>query len=367
MKKYILLIAGCLWISFAVNIDAQSETSGDQYTANFGKYKISSVLAYNRSDVKFPYWGWMNEYSYYEIKDNTVACRAIVYGAEKEDEAGTLLGNTAAYIFENGKLIKKTTVDDIEKQKKSLEAARSKYDWPYGSGDDIGNYMTYSSGTAGQQAFVNFNGKQYGPYMMISGLDVSKDKTKFFGIGGAMGNDDVDYYLFSSNGKKIKLPSMPVGMLVNTDFSHGAVTGFANTNSDDEASAGNMNYHEIYFADGTVRKDVTNLSAGTTAWLDPSGKNILAVGQGIGAYLNGKKVTSNDVGAGSFWCSPDGSRWCYTYNDDTQISHLVFSDGANIRGFIHPQQLVVGSKTYIAWFQYKDKSGGDMLFCTKEL
>lgn len=393
MKKYILILAGCLCISLIANAGAQFEnqvsktvnkvtknndtqndnssanSGGDQYTANFAKYKISSVPAYNKSDIKFSYWGWMSQYSHYEIKNNTVVGRAIVYGSEKHDEVGTFLGNSVAYIFENGKLVKKTSMNAIENQKKPLEAAYSKYDWPYDSDSDIGNYMSYNSGAAGQQAYVNFNGKQYGPYMMISGINVNKDKTKFLAIGAKMNmnSGDLAYYLFSSNGKEVKLPSMPAGILFNIDFSHGGATGFMNANSDDAPSASNMDYHDIYFADGTVRKNVSGLGPSVTAWLDPSGKNILAVDQNSAGWLNGKKVAKSGASAGNIWCSSDGARWCYTYTDSKEIAHLLFSDGADIRGFLHPQQLVIGSKTYIAWFQYKDVTGQVLLFCTKEL
>jgi hypothetical protein len=323
MKKNILILAVCLCISLAAKANAQfgsllkkaaskvvtqddsqntssssnsisgnSSNSGDQYTVNFAKYKISSVLAYNPSDIKFPYSGWMNEYSYYEIKNNSVTGRVIVYGGEKHNEAGGFLGNTAAYIFENGKLVKKTSIDAVENQKKSLEAARSKYDWPYGAGDEAGNYEAYKSGATGPQAYINFNGKQYGPFMMISSLNVSKDQTNFIGIGTKINinSGDIGYYLFSSFGKEIKLPSMPAGAIFNINCSQGGATGFMDPNSDDAPSANNMNYHDIYFANGTVRKNVSGLGPAVTAWLDPGGKNILAVDQNGAGWINGKKV-----------------------------------------------------------------------------
>ena len=154
---------------------------------------------------------------------------------------------------------------------------------------------------------------------------------------------------------------------MNIDCSYGGATGFMDSNSDDAPSASNMNYHEIYFTDGTVRKNVPGLSPSVTAWLDPSGKNILAVDQNSAGWINGKKVVASGVSAGNFWCSTDGSRWCYTYNDSKEIEHLEFSDGADIRGYFHPQQLVNGNKTYMAWFQYKDVTGQVLLFCTKKL
>lgn len=403
MKRYILLLAACLWISLAVNVEAQfgsllkkaadkvvnkdnpqndntkvnsssdnSSDGSDQYTTNFGNYKISSKLAYNPSDIKQPYSIWHNEYSHYEIRNNSIVDVIIIYAADREDEAGDLFNNTAAYIFENGKLVKKTSIKAEESQKESLQAAYSKYDWPYGEGNDSGNYMSYNSGTPGQQAVINFNGKQYGPYMMVNGLYVNKDKTKFIAIVAkmVMSSGDVAYYLCSSNGKEVKLPSMPVGIITNIDYTQAGATGFMDSNSDDAPNASNMNYHDIYFSDGTVRKNVAGLNAGTTAWLDPSGKNILASNNSGGASINGKQVADNSrsISAGNLWCSTDGNRWCYTYTDSKQTSHLVFSDGADITGgYFHPQQLVIGSKTYIAWFQYKDKSGKVVLFCTKEL
>ena len=396
MKKYILFLAACLLILLAANVDAQFEVAankvinkndsqndnsssnsypdksyngGDQYTANFAKYKISSALAYNSSDIKQPYSIWHNEYSHYEVRNNAIVDYIYIYAASREDEAGDLLDNTVGYIFENGKMVKKTSIDAIENQKKSLEAAYSKYDWPYGAGDEVGNYEAYKSGATGPRAYINFNGKQYGPFMMISALNVSKDKSKFFGIGAKMdiNSGDIGYYLFSSYGKEIKLPSMPAGTIFNINCSQAGATGFMDPNSDDAPSANNMNYHDIYFADGTVRKNVSGLGPAATAWLDPGGKNILAVGQNSGAWINGKKVTNNNITAGNLWCSPDGSRWCYVYTDSKETGHLVFSDGADVRGFFHPQQLVIGSKTYMAWLQYKDVTGKVLLFCTKEL
>jgi len=356
-------------ISNANSFSDKDYDGGDNYTANFAKFKISSELAYNPANIKQPYSIWHNEYSHYEIKNNAIVDVIIIYAADKEDEAGDLFNNTAAYIFENGKLFKKTLISAIENQKESLEAAYSKYDWPYGSKDANGNYVIYNSGTTGPQAYINFNGKKYGPFMMINAFNISKDKSKFFGIGAKMdiNSGDVGYYLFSSYGKEIKLPSMPAGTLFNINCSQGGATGFMNPNSDDAPSAKNMNYHVIYFTDGTVRKEVPGLGPSVTAWLDPSGKNILAVDQNSTGWINGKKVVGSNVSAGSFWCCTDGSKWCYTYTDDKQISHLVFSDGADVIGYFHPQQLVIGSKTYMAWFQYKDVTGKVLLFCTKEL
>ena len=346
---------------------AASLYSASGQSIDFAKHNIKTIVMFSPSTIKQAYSTWENQYSYYEIKDNTLVGRIIIFAADREDEAGDLLDNSAAYIIENGKIVKTTSVKSIEDQKDALQKMHSMYDWPYVS-QAAGNYATYNFGNQGQQAFINFNGKKYGPYMMVSNFVANKDLTKFFAVAaGSNSNGDVIYYLISSTGKKIKLPSMPTNSLVNIDFSHAGVYGFINTDDNSKSPSEQVNNSDIYFIDGSIKKHAVNIEAAGNHWLDPSGNNYLSADENVGAYINGKKINSGGSGAGNVWCNSDASKWCYFTSSGSNADHLIFSDGTDVFGTYHPQQLFLNGKSYMVWFQYKDKSGQELIFCIKEL
>ncbi len=208
--------------------------------------------------------------------------------------------------------------------------------------------------------------------MAVTSVLVSKDKSRFYAIAGASGKDDVVYYLISSDGRKIKLPTLGAGVLVNADFTNAGVYGFVNKLEKEENKTGNvmkaaantLNESDVYFIDGTVLKNAVNVANG---WLDLSGKNILNADRQSGNYLNGKKISETGSDPGNVWCNAGAGSWAYL-SAGSSIPHLIFSDGTDVPNPYHPQQLAMDGKTYMVWLQYRNGLyDSDLLLCTKEL
>ena len=333
---------------------------------DFAKYNINAQVTCNQGDLKGKTHQFKLDETVYKLSGNTVTADVVVYGTDRDmGEASIYQQSDGAYVYENGKLLSQKTVGEIENDA-NLKAAYSQMDWPYNyAGDMMGFYP------GGNPANFTFNGKTFKNYMMITGLTVSKDKQHFVAVGAENGNDGVTYYFFSES-RKVKLPSMGSLMLYNADFSNAAVCGFVNNidNSGNNAvqAVGNaMNHGDVYFIDGTVRK---NASMTANAWLDPSGKNILYADRQDGNYINGQKISAESSGPGNLWCGTDAGHWAYylsTASTGSQPGHLKFYDGADIPNAVHPQQWSVNGKTYVVWLQYRNMYSGDLLLCTKEL
>jgi len=394
MKKYIFSIAVCVGIMTAVNVNtshaqllkklrhkvekAVDKTSGNKNAGSqaagssanssksidFAKYNIATQMLVHFADITEPYKQVQDQYSSYEVTGSTIMAKIIIYAGEKEDGAGDLSGKTEAYVFENGKVVQRTSIDDVEKQKAALDEAYKRYDWPYHYDKDDVNPMTAVGSALGSNA-----------HFVPMGFTESKDKSKFYAIVGML-TDPMEYDLISSDGKKIKLPSAASGLITNMDFSHAAVFGFANTMEENEkktnnvmqAASNTLNQSDIYFIDGHVIKNAVNIAVGGNVWLDPSGRNYLTADENFGAYINGKKIVDKGPNAGHVWCNANATQWCYYGDAGDNAGHLVFSDGANIPGAIHPVQIVLNGKTYMVWLEYKNGyEEGDLLLCEKTL
>lgn len=344
---------------------AASGSGSEQVQVDFAKYRINTQPALDPSVIKERYHQFQEQYACYETKDNEIIGKAVIYAGDQQSEGGGYTGNTAAYVFENGKLAQRTSIDDIETQKAALAEAYKRYDWPYYYDKDDVDPMKAEKSILGSNA--NF---------MHAGFIESKDKSRFYAIVGFLGQgNEVPYYFISSDGKKIKLPSLASGLMTSPDFSHAAIFGFVKTLEENEKKTSNVlqaasnaiNQSDIYFIDGRVIKNAANIAVGGNAWLDPSGNNYLTADENFGAYINGKKIVDKGPNAGHIWCNADASKWCWFNDAGDKAGHLVFSDGADIPNAIHPVQIVLNDKNYIVWFSYKNVTDGDLLLCKKLL
>lgn len=339
--------------------------TGQVGQVNFAKYNITTSPAIDPSAIKERYNQFQDQYASYNVINNDIVAQAILYAGDQQSEGGGYTGNTAAYIFENGKLIQRTSIDEIENKKNALDEAYKRYDWPYNYTKDDINPMKAIQSVLGSNA-------QFSP----TGFIESKDKSRFYAIVGLMGQgDDIPYYLLSFGGKKIKLPSAASGLITNIDFSQAAVFGFIKTFEENEKNnsnvlqaAGNtLNQSDIYFMDGRIIKSASNIAAGGNAWLDPSGNNYLTADENFGAYINGKKIVDKGPNSGHVWCNSKASSWCWFNDAGEKSGHLVFSDGADVPNAIHPVQIILNGKNYMVWFSYKNVTDGELLLCKKEL
>ena len=331
---------------------------------DFTKNKIAATVLFHPGEIKEKTKNIYFPGTVYSVSGHTILCRTAVFASDRNmGEATEFQNDDAAYIFENGAQISKSTVGRI-KNDSALKIKYSQRDWPFSySGNDLPVTM-YPE--------ITFNGKSYGEYMAVTSVLVSKDKSRFYAIAGASGKDDVVYYLISSDGRKIKLPTLGAGVLVNADFTNAGVYGFVNKLEKEENKTGNvmkaaantLNESDVYFIDGTVLKNAVNVANG---WLDLSGKNILNADRQSGNYLNGKKISETGSDPGNVWCNAGAGSWAYL-SAGSSIPHLIFSDGTDVPNPYHPQQLAMDGKTYMVWLQYRNGLyDSDLLLCTKEL
>ena len=354
------------------NSSSTSTVFGD--TTGFAKMQIQAKPTVNSGDMKGNKHIFQAGYCSYDIINNDLVPKVVVTSGNQPEEAAGYDGVT--YIFENGKLSQQNV--DLGSQKTSLIDEHDKWNWPFSAttNNDNGQLLQYSTGQTGQQAYINFNGKKFGPYMAVTGIAINKSRTKFFAVVSYMGKEDVSYYLISSAGEKVKLPGLGQ-LMTDVAFTKAAAFGFPhsdydskNTQTSNQGMQNDFQNSDIYFSDGTVIKNATNIAAAGNAWLSPAGKNFLSADPNIGVFINGKKVLDKGAGAGRFWCDASGSRWCYLNGNGS----IVFNDGTEIKNVDNPQQLPVNGKTYLVWFQYiykKDKDLGgyvmtDFIFCSRE-
>lgn len=336
---------------------------------NFAKYHIMTSPAIDPSAVKERYNQFQNQYISYNVKNNDIVAQAILYAGDQQSEGGGYTVNPAAYVFENGKLVQRTSIDEIENKKTALEEAYKRYDWPYDYEKDESDQQKLNTE---MKAFKSVLGAD-ASFTPLGFLE-SKDRSKFYGIAMVMA-DPLQFFLISSGGKKIKLPSAASGLMTNIDFSSAAVFGFTRTFEENEKQTGNvlgaasnaLNQSDIYFTDGHVIRNAMNIAKGGSVWLDPSGNNYLTAEENSGAYINGKKIVDKGPNAGHVWCNSNASSWCWFNDAGEKSGHLVFSDGADVSNAFHPVQIILNGKDYIAWFCYKNITDGELLLCKKEL
>ena len=343
----------------AANADAKPFT-------DFAKYNITTSVAAAQNGIAGKSHAFNAAHSVYKVGAGGPVADVIFYGADRDlGEAQIYQQSDHAYIYENGKLVGQKTVGDIQSDN-TFDADKNRPDYPQPYAGAMTEFLSQ-----GYPPQFMFKGKTYTEYMMVSKSVISPDKSKFYAIGGASENDGMTYYLFSA-GKKIKLPAMAAGIMVNADFSAAGAYGFVNQVNTDQGGAGMMqsagnalSHSDVYFTDGSVLK---NSGMTMNAWLDPSGKNILSADLQGGNYVNGKQVSTEGSQPGDLWCGKDGTHWAYFKNiGSDQPGHLKFYDGADIPNAVNPRQLVANGKTYVVWLQYEDLYSGDLLFCTKEL
>jgi hypothetical protein len=359
---------------FGSNSSSSSNVFGD--TTDFAKMQIQTIPTVSLGDMKGSKHIFHVGYCSYDIINNAIVPKVIVTSGNQPEEAAGYDGVT--YIFENGKLSLQNV--DLGSQGASLIEEHDKWNWPYSAtaNNDKEQLLQYSVGATGQQAYISFNGKKFGPYNAVTGIAINKSRTKFFAIVSYMGKEDVSYYLISSEGEKVKLPGLGQ-LMTDVAFSKAAAFGFSHSDYDSKNTEttvqeiqNDLHNSDIYFSDGTVIKNATNIAAAGNAWLSPAGKNFLSADPNIGAFINGKKVLDKGKGvsAGKLWCDASGARWCYLNSNGS----IVFNDGTEIKNVDNPQQLPLNGKTYLVWFQIiykKDKDLGgyifsDFIFCKRE-
>ena len=330
---------------------------------NFGKYNITTVITYNSSDIKAKTHDFYQAGTTYSSSNHTITGRVVIFSTDRNmGEAGGFEKDDKASIYENGKLIATSTVGAVQNDQ-SISSQYKYQFYPF--------YYTGNDQPVKMYPSLTFNGKNYGEYIAVMGAVVDKEKSRFYSVAGASGKDDVTYYFISSDGKKIKLPSLSSGMLINYDLSNAAVYGFVDKLEKEEkktdvlnAAANTLNVSDVYFIDGRVLKNVPNIANG---WLDMSGRNILKADRQAGNYINGKKIGEPGSNDGEIWSNAAGNGWAYLTVGGSTIQHLIFSDGADVPNPMHPQELMMDGKYYMVWLQYRNLYDGDLLLCSKEL
>jgi hypothetical protein len=357
---------------------ATSGSNNSNAKINFASYNVITQPMYNAGDIKEKMHEFEPGFCLYEIQDSEIVARSVVYAGDGETEAGGFTGHTAAYIFKNNKLVQQTTISAIEDQKDALHEAYRKWDYPFSADKNTLNIqynLNYNPSAPFAKATIIFRGKTYGPYFSVNGSVTNKDSSKFYAIISTAYTDKnsdavITYYLISSDGKKVTLPSLSTGIITNVNFSNAATYGFtskleAETNKGVDATKAAINTltsGDMYFIDGTIIKNANTTSA---VYLDPSGKNFIGADRYAGSYINGKNIVDKGGDRGNVWCNANATKWCYYGSDGDKTGHLVFSDGTDIPSATHPAQIPLNGKTYIVWMYYSEATGD--ILCKKEL
>lgn len=348
------------------NNTSSSASSSQANTIDLKKYNISSTPLYDPSAIKEAHSQLYETGTDYYVSENGILPRAVVFATNaSQGEADHYEDNSVAYLFDNGKVTATKTAGDV-RQDPSFQKRYTHDDWPY---------TTSSNMSPSQQGF-NVHGKTFTGYDMAMTAMINKDETRYYIIGGKFGGDDVTYYLVPSEGKPVKLPGAAAGILVNSSFSSAAAYGFVNRLDDEQKKTGNvmtaagnvLNQSDLYFADGRVVKNASNVSNG---WLDRGGKNVFMSDPQQGTFLNGKKIADAYTDQGNAWCTSDGSSWAYyvpsSGNNAMGMNNLVFSDGTRVPLARHPRQMAYNGKLYMVWTQLTNGYDGTWIMCTKEM
>lgn len=333
---------------------------------------------------------FMEGYSSIQSEDNKIVATVVVgVMTEKErlSELGEGSGSDVAIIYENGTKARETTVDKLDK---NLYLLNKKQDWyvikEVANMGDKNKYV--KAGKNGTSQVISFNGKTYGPYMMVSQMIVNNAETRFYAtVSPAMKDLENQKSFLVSNDGKLKPIDFGGELLANINFTNGCmilspVTGYTSQLAKEENEAkqeaiqkkmadammNHPNESDVIFFNG---KKLTNILT-ATPWLDLSGNNLFSIKVDAsenfqaGLYLNGKRIDSDAPRQGQGWCNADGTNWAFIPHDPTE-NRLVFKDGTTVADVIHPRQVSVSDKTYMVWFMYDRAKSDEIKMCSKEL
>ncbi len=319
----------------------------------------------------------------------TTVVVGIMTRAEQLSELGEGSDKDIAFIYENGSKASETTVGKLDKK---LLALNEKYDWylikEEAKGGADNKYIKPNINSNGYE--ISFNGKTYGPFIMVSNLIVDKTGTRFYASVFPSQKDlqNTNAYLLSNEGK-LKPIAYGGDLFANIDFSNGCIVvplvselSLRMAKEKDESRQASIREQltdaminhpdksNVIFFGG---KKLSNVYT-SSPWLDKSGNNIFSVnrngdnGMESGLYLNGKKIADDHPQRGMAWCNENASNWAYwsSIAGDPK-RYLIFKDGTKVSQVIHPRHLVINGKNYMVWFTYDPKDSDEIRLCTKEI
>lgn len=327
-----------------------------------------------------------------------VATIPIGHFVEKEalSEAGEGSDKDPVAIYANNAVASNTTIGDLRKASE-LAAAHKWYDYPWStelvrnSKKEADLYVKKGEGPGGLYSSIQFNGKKYGPYMIIGDFLVSRDRHRFYAqISPDMKAGEKGSYSILGMDGKIRV--LPTGgdIIANLDFTSCAVlvttsaivlNDALHTENEDKSAAlqkqameinlNAPNKGNVYFLNGKNLEGVL-LSDG---WLDNSGNNFFATisekssGFEKGTYLNGKKISDQSVQISRGWANSQGTAWAIEVINysDAGASQLIFSDGSIITGAKDVHPLLINGTYYMVWYNYNHQYGDQLKVYKKAL
>lgn len=353
--------------SQSVAVFESKTTNSQESSFDFTKHNISVSNAGSASFIKGEYF--MEKYSTIIVKDNKIFPRVVVgVLSEKErlSESGEGSENDVAHIYENGSRVNDVLLSKLDKTWLDIN---KKYDWYLiKEVSNMGDNNKYVMPGKNRQAYIiSFNGKAYGPYLMVSKMIIDKTATRFYATVSPELKDveNQKAYLLSNDGK-LKPIEFGGELLANINFTEGCtiispVTALATKMAKEE----NETKHEALQKQWTdlminhpeesdviffTGKKLTNILT-ATPWLDMSGTNIFSIQVDAtnnfprGLYVNGKNIADARPAMGQAWSNEDGSNWAYvSYDGAKSLSHLIFKDGTDITSILHPARLLLAIK-----------------------
>jgi hypothetical protein len=200
---------------------------------------------------------------------------------------------------------------------------------------------------------IVFNGKTYGPYLMVQSMVVSADKQHFFAVA-LEGNSMMDMskgkgVLFSEKGKQ-ELPGMPFKLKASPGFS----VAVATVMDMKAANNGNSNYVMVN-SKGKKSGPIDIMSSGGDDWLDEEG-NVYSI-----PSQSPTELLVNGVGVAKFDIEIEKSRLVIAPDPSKSIMYMngkiYNADGTISKSekAIYPSIVMINNVMNLCWFQlYKN-------------
>jgi hypothetical protein len=218
----------------------------------------------------------------------------------------------------------------------------------------------YVKTNAMYEQIIVYKGKTIATFKMLQGIVVSQDKNHLYAAGTEFINNNMVYNLVSQDGKKTKLPSMPMLVMMSDDGSVGgaAISEYniqSEKNSNPDPST--MGIMHLYLTNGSVIN--TTMEDLQGSWIHKAGKLI--------TYKNGQVLVD---GKPTFTLSNETSGEVFV-NDNLTMAVKVhegsieFSDGIKPEWAYSINKVTIDGKTYFSWFTV-DFSTKTIYLCKKE-
>ena len=231
----------------------------------------------------------------------------------------------------------------------------------------------YVKMNAKYQTIVVFNGKTYGPFMMLMTFVLSPDKSNFYAVVG-VNEKQVNYYLIDANNRKALLPTISQSILISEDGKSAAaiiIASLINAKKGGNMDTGNTSWY-AYNINGTNLGPLPNY--GDEMWVGNDGTVFTIPAANAKAsqlFANGKPaVTFPEKVVNQTMFSRISHDNVLVGSNPAKAAVLIrsglgFADGRYFTyNAFRPEKITVAGKSYLTWFMV---FGKDVYACKNAL